>query len=252
MSGVSLFPLFVVGLLGSVHCAAMCGGIVGALSLAPARAAAFPVPVRAAARARASMANVAAYNLGRIGSYMTAGALAGAAAGSARSLAGLPALQAGGYWLANLMLVALGLYLMDAWRGLAWLEQGGRCLWQHVQPLMRRVGPPDTPAKMVATGFLWGWLPCGMVYSALVTAMLSGSAANGAAVMFAFGLGTLPMLLALGAAGARLRAFLARRPVRVASGLVVLGFGLLGLARAAGGLPQSWLHTVCIAPGVGL
>lgn len=251
MSGVSLFPVFVVGLLGSVHCAAMCGGIVSALSLAPVRVRAFPVPVRAAAPMRASLANVGAYNLGRIASYMFAGALAGGAAGSARSLAGLPALQAGGYWLANLMLIALGLYLMDAWRGLAWLEQGGRSLWRHMQPLMRRVGPPDTPGKMVATGFLWGWLPCGMVYSALVTAMLSGSAASGAEVMFAFGLGTLPMLLALGAAGARLRAFLARRTVRVASGLVVLGFGVLGIVRAAGGLPQSWLHTLCITPGAG-
>jgi sulfite exporter TauE/SafE len=251
MSGISLFPMFVVGLLGSVHCGAMCGGIVSALSLAPVRVQAFPVPIRTVAPMRASMANVAAYNLGRISSYMVAGALAGAAAGSARSLAGLPALQAGGYWLANLMLIALGLYLMDAWRGLAWLEQGGRGLWRRVQPLMRRVGPPDTPAKMVATGFLWGWLPCGMVYSALVTAMLSGSAVSGAEVMFAFGLGTLPMLLALGAAGTQLRSFLAQRAVRTASGVLVLGFGVLGIARAAGGLPQSWLHTLCLTPGVG-
>jgi sulfite exporter TauE/SafE len=251
MSGISLFPMFVVGLLGSVHCGAMCGGIVSALSLAPLRMPAFPVPVRTVAPMRASLANVGAYNLGRIASYMVAGGLAGAAAGSARSLAGLPMLQAGGYWLANLMLIALGLYLMDAWRGLAWLEQGGRALWRHVQPMMRRVGPPDTPAKMIATGFLWGWLPCGMVYSALVTAMLSGSAVSGAQVMFAFGLGTLPMLLALGAAGARLRSFLAQRAVRTASGLLVLGFGVLGIVRAAGGLPQSWLHTLCLTPGVG-
>jgi sulfite exporter TauE/SafE len=115
---------------------------------------------------------------------------------------------------------------------------------------MRHLGRPDTPAKMVATGFLWGWLPCGMVYSALVTAMLSGSAASGAAVMLAFGLGTLPMLLALGAAGAQLRQLLARRGVRVASGSLVLAFGMLGLARAAGGLPQSWLHALCLTPGV--
>jgi sulfite exporter TauE/SafE len=249
MGPITLFPLFVVGLLGSVHCAAMCGGIVGALSLAPQRVTSFPVPVRVA-RAHPALASILAYNFGRIGSYAFAGALAGGAAGSARTLAGLPALQAGGYWLANLMLVALGLYLMDAWRGLAMLEQGGRALWRHVQPLTRRVGPPDTPAKMVATGFLWGWLPCGMVYSALVTAMLSGSAAGGAALMFAFGLGTLPMLLALGAAGSTLRAFTSRRQVRVASGLLVLGFGVLGLVRAAGGLPPSWLHTICITPGV--
>jgi uncharacterized protein len=246
ISPANLVPLFVVGLLGSVHCAAMCGGIVSALSLAPARVAKFPVPVRAAGSMPAPLINMFAYNAGRISSYSLAGALAGGAAGTARKLAGLPVLQAGGFWLANLMLIALGLYLMDAWRGLAWLEQGGRGLWRQVQPALRRVGTPDTPAKMAAAGFLWGWLPCGMVYSALVTAMLSGSAFDGAALMCAFGLGTLPMLVGLGAAGVRLRGLVAQRPVRIASGVVVLGFGLLGIARAAGGLPRSWLHTICI------
>jgi sulfite exporter TauE/SafE len=259
MSGVSLVPVFVVGLLGSVHCVGMCGGIVGALSTLPGRGAvraaagvapAFPVPVRTVTPPAAPALNVAAYNMGRIGSYMAAGAIAGGLAGGARHLAALPVLQAGAYWLANLMLVALGLYLMDAWRGLSWLEQGGRALWRHLQPLTRALGPLDSPAKMLAAGAVWGWLPCGMVYSVLVTAMLSGSASSGAAVMFAFGLGTLPMLATLGLAGARLRAQLQRRGVRVASGLLVLGFGLLGLARALGGLPGSWLHTLCIAaPG---
>ena len=242
----TLIPLFVVGLAGSVHCAAMCGGIVSALSFTPAPEGRFPVAVRTAGLPRASLRAVAAYNTGRLASYSVAGALAGGAAGSARALAGLPALQTGGFWLANLMLVALGLYLMDAWRGLAYVEQGGRGLWRRVQPVLRRLGAPDTTAKMVATGFLWGWLPCGMVYSALVTAMLSGSALHGAALMFSFGLGTLPMLVGLGAAGARLRMMAARRPVRIASGVLVLGFGIFGIARAVGGLPQSWLHTICI------
>jgi sulfite exporter TauE/SafE len=260
MDGVSLLPVLVVGLLGSVHCAGMCGGIVGALSMLPGSAAvraaagaapAFPIPVRTVAHASAPALNVAAYNIGRIGSYMAAGAIAGGLAGSVHGLAALPALQGGAYWLANLMLVALGLFLMDAWRGLSWLEQGGRALWRWLQPLARSLGRPDTPGKMLVAGAVWGWLPCGMVYSVLVTAMLSGSAATGAAVMLAFGLGTLPMLVSLGMAGATLRARLQRRGVRVASGLLVLGFGMLGLARAAGGLPDTWLHTLCIGAPAG-
>ena len=247
MSGVALVPVFLVGLLGSVHCAGMCGGIVGALSVMPA-VGTRPVPVRVRP-ARAPLANVLAYNAGRIGSYMLAGALAGGVAQGAGALSRLPAQQAGAYWLANLMLAALGLYLMDAWRGLARLEQGGQLLWRHVRPLLRRVGPLDGPGRMLAAGALWGWLPCGMVYSVLVTALLSGSAARGALVMLAFGLGTLPMLLALGTLGARLRAQLARRAVRTACGALVLGFGLLGLARAAGGLPQGWIQDICLSAG---
>jgi sulfite exporter TauE/SafE len=243
---VALVPIFVVGLLGSVHCAGMCGGIVGALSVAPAVGR--PVPVRVAA-ARRPAANVAAYNAGRIGSYMVAGALAGGLAQGAQAVAHLPALQAGAYWIANLMLAALGLYLMDAWRGLARLEQGGRIVWRGVQPLLRKVGPLDRPARMFVAGGLWGWLPCGMVYSVLVTAMLSGSAVRGALVMLAFGLGTLPMLLGLGLVGARLRGWLASPRVRLGCGVLVLAFGLLGLARAAGGLPHGWVQDLCVAPG---
>jgi uncharacterized protein len=246
ISGMSLLPVFVVGLLGSVHCAGMCGGIVGALSVAPMR-------LHAARPARPALANALAYNLGRIGSYLLAGALAGGIGQGAGALARLPALQAGAYWMANLMLAMLGLYLMDAWRGLARLEQGGQVLWRHVQPLLRRLAPAQGagfgPGRMLAAGLLWGWLPCGMVYSVLATAMLSGSALGGALVMLAFGLGTLPMLLGLGLLGARLRAALRRRGVRLACGALVLGFGLLGLARAAGGLPHSWLETLCLAPG---
>jgi hypothetical protein len=242
----AMFPVFVVGLLGSVHCAGMCGGIVGALSVAPSVGR--PVLVRVAA-ARAPVANVLAYNAGRIGSYMLAGALAGGVVQGAHAMARLPALEAGAYWLANLMLAALGLYLMDAWRGLAYIERGGQVVWRGVRPLLRKVGPLDGPARMFVAGGVWGWLPCGMVYSVLVTAMLSGSAGSGALVMLAFGLGTLPMLLGLGLLGARLRGWLASPRVRVACGVLVLGFGLLGLARAAGGLPHGWLQDLCLTPG---
>jgi sulfite exporter TauE/SafE len=257
MTGIALLPVFVVGLLGSVHCAGMCGGIVGALSVAapasPAPSRAMPIRI-ATSPARPALAHALAYNVGRIGSYMLAGALAGGIGQGAGALARLPAWQAGAYWMANLMLVMLGLYLMDAWRGLARLEQGGQLLWRHVQPLLRGLRPAHggglKPGRMLAAGALWGWLPCGMVYSVLVTAMLSGSAFGGALVMLAFGLGTLPMLLGLGLLGARLRDGLRLRGVRMACGALVLGFGLLGLARAAGGLPHSWLATVCVTAGV--
>ena len=247
--GANLAAVFLVGLLGSVHCAGMCGGIVGALALAPARPGATLIALRTAAVAPA-LPRTLAYNLGRIASYAVAGALAGGLAGGALRLGALPALQALAYVLANLLLVALGLYLMDAWRGIARIEAGGQAIWRRVAPLLRRIGPPDTAGRLFLAGAVWGWLPCAMVYSVLLTAMLSGSASGGAAVMLAFGLGTLPMLLALGLAGARLRAALRLRAVRLACGALVLVYGLLGLARAAGGLPASWLAAVCIAPGM--
>ena len=247
LSPLDLLPLFMVGLAGSVHCIGMCGGIVGALSIgsgtpAPGR----PVIAIAVARPalQTNVLRVLAYNGGRIASYMLAGAVAGGIAGA--GMLNIAALQVAGYWLANLMLVALGLYLMDAWRGLARIEAAGNIVWRRVRPLLQPLMPMDSACKALAVGALWGWVPCGMVYSALLTAMLQGSALNGAAAMAAFGLGTLPMLFGMGLLGTRLRAQMQRRPVRIASGVLVLGFGLLGLLRAANGVSLGWLDALCV------
>ncbi|KIF81471.1 sulfite exporter TauE/SafE family protein [Noviherbaspirillum autotrophicum] len=254
MTDLHLISVFLIGLLGGVHCVGMCGGIVGALSVASRSKQPFPVPVVSAAPALPQSAvvdnalRVVAYNGGRIASYMIAGAIAGGLAQGARTLSFVSSLQIGGYWAANLMLVALGLYLMDVWRGLARVEAVGQVVWRRVQPLIRHFLPMDSVPKAFALGGLWGWVPCGMVYSVLLTAMLSGSAASGAAVMFAFGLGTLPVLLTMGLLGTRLQAWTRQRRVRIASGLLVLAFGLLGLARAANGVSLGWLDTFCVTP----
>lgn len=276
MPAAQLLPVFLVGLAGSIHCVGMCGGIVGALSGSARRGpAAVPVaphtvmPIAVAGAGAAAggtsssagaaparpLARVLAYNAGRIASYMLAGAIAGGLAAGAQgvaALSGMASVQLLLYWLANLMLVALGLHLMNAWRGLAWLEQGGRLLWQRAQPamapLMRTLLPAQRPQQAFALGALWGWLPCGMVYSVLVTAMLSGSALDGALVMLAFGLGTLPMLTSLGLLGARIQVALRRPAVRIACGMLVLGFGVLGLARAMGGFTPAWMELLCLTP----
>jgi sulfite exporter TauE/SafE len=230
----------------------MCGGIVGAFSMAAPRPP-FPVAVVAAPAAAAvdGAVRVLAYNAGRLGSYMAAGALAGGLLGGVRQLAGAAPMQMAAYWLANLVLVALGLYLMDAWRGLARLEGAGRLLWSRLQPLTRRLLPVDHPGKALALGALWGWLPCGMVYSMLLSAMLTGSAGGGAAVMLAFGLGTLPALITMGLLGNRLQSWTRRRPVRLGAGLLVLAFGLLGLVRASYGIDIGWLAALCLTPPAG-
>lgn len=246
---LNLIPVFLVGLAGSVHCVGMCGGIVSAFSVASSARMPFPVAVVAenAAPATDGVLGVLAYNAGRIASYAAAGAIAGGVAGGAATLAGLAGWQSAGYWLANLLLVMLGLYLMDAWHGVLRLEGLGQGLWRRLRPLMGLILPLDGPLKMFALGGLWGWLPCGMVYSVLLTAMLTGSAGGGAAVMAAFGLGTLPMLLVLGLAGTRLRQALQRSAVRRAAGLLVLAFGLLGIARASTGISIGWLDVLCVS-----
>jgi sulfite exporter TauE/SafE len=252
-----LLPALLVGLLGSVHCLGMCGGIVTAFSSRVPAGAARP-PARAARHA-------IAFHAGRLSTYAAGGALAGSAA-SATLLMGrwLPVQQVL-FIAAQLMLVALGLYLLGATRILAPLEAAGGRLWLRVQPLAVRLSRPAAGvpvafaalagaggpgvanvaapaprarrsavlARAYASGLAWGLLPCGMVYAMFATAMLAGSAAGGAAVMLAFGLGTVPMLLAAGNLLARLQQARRAPLVRALAGIAVIAFGVFGLLRAA-------------------
>ncbi len=250
MNVFGLLPIFLIGLLGGVHCVGMCGGIVGAFSVATPRRP-FPVPVLTQdswfSEATGSGLRVLAFNAGRIGSYLIAGALAGLL-GNIPAMMNIAMLQRGGYWLANLMLVALGLTLMGAWQGLSRVEKLGQWAWQGLQPLSRHCLPVTTVWQALALGALWGWVPCGMVYSVLMTALVTGSAAHGASVMLAFGLGTLPLLFSMGMLGSRLQANLQTPVVRTLAGWLVLMFGLLGLYRAATGASHGWLDILCIVP----
>ena len=220
MLELSLASAFLVGLLGGGHCAGMCGGIVGAVSLS--------LP-----GSRPRIGFLLAYNLGRIASYGAAGLLAGAIGASSFFLDHVLPVERVLYALASLMLILLGLYLAGIWRGVVVLETVGGKLWRQVQPWSKRFLPVRTLPQALALGSIWGWLPCGLVYSVVVAALATGSPWHGGALMLAFGLGTLPALLAMGMAAVRMRAVLRHVWVRRLSGLVVIGFGLLGLWRLA-------------------
>ncbi|MBF8721889.1 MULTISPECIES: sulfite exporter TauE/SafE family protein [Pseudomonas] len=221
-----LLPLIgsalVLGLLGGGHCLGMCGGLMGALTLA------IP-PEQRARRLRLLLA----YNLGRILSYAAAGLVLGLAG---VALASSPLAQ-GLRVVAALLLIAMGLYLAGWWSGLTRIEALGRGLWRHVQPLATRLLPVSSLPRALLLGALWGWLPCGLVYSTLLWAASQGNAAHSAALMLAFGLGTWPVLVATGLAAERIGTLLRKRGVRMAGGLLVILFGLWTLP----GPHQHWL-----------
>lgn len=184
---IALGAALVGGFAGGVHCAGMCGGIVHALCAAPGGREDGP-----------RMQYLVAYNAGRIASYACAGAIAGAIGAAGLLTRAAPVLQPVLFSLASLMLVALGLYLAGMLPLLARIEAAGGKLWRVVQPLTRHMLPVNSLSRALGLGALWGWLPCGMVYAVLLTALALGSWWQGAALMLAFGLGTLPNLLGIG------------------------------------------------------
>lgn len=220
---LSLLAAGAMGLFGSGHCVAMCGGISCALS------AGLPEPVRSSPRRMLPF--VLAYNLGRLSSYSMAGALFGWLGGEAGLL--MPPAWASSLGLAISIgfVMALGLYLGDWWRGLGAFERLGSKLWRHVEPVGRRLLPVTRPRKAFAIGLLWGWLPCGLVYAALGLALVSGGVVEGALTMLVFGLGTLPALISLGFAG-RWLAALRGSGARRAAGACLCVFAVVVLAGA--------------------
>jgi sulfite exporter TauE/SafE len=215
---LSLTAAFLVGLLGGGHCAGMCGGIVGAVTVT--------LP-----GSRPQWPFLLAYNFGRIASYSLAGVLAGAIGASSFFLDHLLPIEKILYAVANVMLILLGLYLAGIWRVLTRLEVVGGHLWQRLQPYSRKLLPVRTVPQAVLLGMLWGWLPCGLVYSVLVAAIATAEPAEGALLMLTFGLGTLPALLFMGMAAVQVKAWLQHPWVRRVSGVVVVVFGVSGLLQ---------------------
>ncbi|MBD8200209.1 sulfite exporter TauE/SafE family protein [Pseudomonas viridiflava] len=217
-----LFSALVLGLLGGGHCLGMCGGLMGALTLT--------IPREQRAR---RMQLLMAYNLGRIISYAIAGFLSGLVGWAVANSPGATTLRV----VAALLLIAMGLYLAGWWSGLTRIERLGRGLWRYLQPFATRLLPISSIPRALLLGALWGWLPCGLVYSTLLWAASQGNAIDSALLMLAFGLGTWPVLLATGLAAERTTALLRRRSVRTAGGVLVMLFGLWTLP----GPHQHWL-----------
>jgi len=221
-----------VGVVGSVHCVGMCGGIAGALAMSRATG------PRAT---RSEFARHLLHGFGRVTSYALAGAAAGAF-GSAAAVALGPTATSLLRALAAALIVALGLYLGGWWNGLMVIERAGAGLWRRIAPAARVLRTGDSIAGAFALGMLWGWLPCGLVYSALALAATSADAADGAVLMIGFGAGTVPAVLGAGLAAARLGAVLRASASRRLAGVMVvalgvwtmIGSGLLPLPGATG------------------
>jgi len=215
--------LFLTGLLGGVHCVAMCGGIVSVLG--------FNISPQKSQSSQGLLPILLGYNLGRISSYMLAGAIMGGISAGVFSLHELHQYQTLLSDFAALFMIILGLYLANIWRGLVKIEFLGKKLWVHIEPFSRRFIPVNNFYQAVPVGIIWGWLPCGMVYSALIMALSSGSAVKGAGLMLAFGLGTLVNLLAMGFIAGQLAQFTRKPWVKMAAGLLVVAMGLVMLLR---------------------
>lgn len=187
---LTLISAFIVGLFSTLHCLGMCGGIIGALT--------FSLPPAVRNHRLHLAAYIAAYNTGRVLSYTIAGMIAG---GLGSTLINLLSPRYGHVLLlalASLIMAGIGLYLAGWFPRFAIIEQLGRPLWRRLEPLGQKLLPVHSPLQAFLFGLVWGWLPCGLVYSALIWSSSAGSATHGALFMLFFGAGTLPSVMTAG------------------------------------------------------
>ncbi len=205
---LSLTTALLLGLLGGSHCIGMCGGIAATIGMG--------------SNGQKRPLLLLGYNLGRILSYAAAGALVGSLSWLLRDQPIMLALRTG----AGLMLIAMGLYVAQWWSGVTRLEAGGKLLWRFIQPLAGRFIPARNLPQAFALGTLWGWLPCGLVYSTLIWASAAASWQQSALLMAGFGLGTLPTLLLTGLLAQQFKNLLQKQFTKGLFGSLIIVFGL--------------------------
>jgi sulfite exporter TauE/SafE len=194
----------------------MCGGLSGALGMRSRRA---------AASWQASV-HAASYQIGRLTSYTLAGAVVGASGSLLQEMFDFDRLAVAARILAGLVLISIAIGVLINWRPLSRLERLGGRLWSRIAPLARRL-PPTGLGGSVLLGMLWGWLPCGFVYSMLIFAALAGSARQAAAMMLCFGLGTVPAVFGASILSAQLWRVTVARGLHKVAGWLLLAFGAL-------------------------
>lgn len=200
------FAALLMGLAGAGHCVMMCGGIAGAFGQS------------------ATTTTLLFYNLGRLTSYIMAGALVGYAASILTHL--MPDALIVLRLASGLLLILFGLYLAEWWLVLRKLERLGAPLWKRLQPVAQRFRKRQSLPYVVGAGMLWGWLPCGLVYSALSWAALSGSGTQGAWLMLCFGVGTFPAMFAFGWLSRAVQSILKSHGFRQAMGIIMIIYGI--------------------------
>ena len=218
---INLLTAFSIGFFGSLHCVGMCGGISGALATAMTPPS---TPISKLSNSLRKFSFQLFYSSGRLGSYMIAGAITGGIGATVSQISdghGISILRL----LSGAMIILLGFYISGWWMGLAKLERAGSILWKRIRPLTKPLMPVDNLWKAGALGALWGWLPCGLVYSGLTWSMASGSASESALLMLFFGLGTMPAMVGVGFFSGALAEFARSRSTRSIAGILMIIYG---------------------------
>ncbi|OEF30176.1 sulfite exporter TauE/SafE family protein [Vibrio rumoiensis] len=207
---------FLIGVLGAGHCMGMCGGIAGLMSIGSISSSKLWL-------------NPLFYNIGRLMSYSLIGGIVGAAISTIAQYSGVNSPLNWLRLISAIFMIVLALYIGQWWQGLLKIEKAGQHIWKYISPFGKRLLPIKHPLYAIPFGFVWGWLPCGLVYSMLTWSAASGNATQGALIMFFFGLGTLPLMLTIGLSTSKLNQWIKSMAFRRIGAAILLCYGVFQL-----------------------
>lgn len=223
----ALFTAFLVGLLGSGHCFGMCGGLAAGLGNLPVSNGTND-HTQLPAKPRASSAFL--FNIGRILSYAGLGLLSAWILSSLGHTLNIPKWSMILRFATAVMIFLIGVQFLFNWQTLAGIERLGAKVWKLVLPIAVWASSLPGGTGRLLLGLCWGLLPCGLVYSVLLTASAAGSPVSGAAVMLAFGAGTLPSMLGMSLAAPALAALLSDKWTKKLMGAALILLAVLSVS----------------------
>ena len=211
----------IMGLFSSMHCVGMCGSLIGTLTLS--------LPREIHNRKWLLALFVFHYNLGRITSY----AVAGLIVGLLEQVLTLPFGEGQGHRVLQIfsasVMAGAGLYIAGWFPRFAYIERVGGHFWRLIEPFGRRLLPVKTLYHAFFFGVIWGWLPCGLIYSALALAATTGDSIHSALTMLAFGVGTLPAVVGVGIMTGLLGRLSRMRRFRQLAGLFLIALAMVAM-----------------------
>lgn len=219
----ALFTAFFVGLLGSGHCFGMCGGLAAGLGTLPVAG-----EDNTDTKPRATSAFL--FNIGRIISYAGLGLISAWFLASLGHTLNIPKWSMILRFVTALMIFLIGVQFLFNWQTLAGIERVGAKVWKLILPLAVKASSLPGGTGRLLLGLCWGLLPCGLVYSVLLTASAAGSPVSGAAVMLAFGLGTLPSMLGMSLAAPALASLLSDKWTKKLMGAALIMLAVLSVS----------------------
>ena len=229
----SFFVALLMGLFSAFHCLGMCGSIIGSLTLSLKR------EIRE--NKRLLLPFIASYNAGRVLSYSMAGMLAG----FAEHVLSIPLGEGHGHRilqiLSAIVMLGAGLHIGGWFPRFAYIEKFGNVVWRRIEPYGRRLVPVETLPRAFVFGMVWGWLPCGLVYTALALAATTGDVFRSTFTMLSFGLGTMPAVMGVGIMTSWMVKLSNMKRFRELTGIILI---LLALMAAFPGLNPMVKHAM--------